>query len=111
MSNLKNSVRLIGFLGNAPELKEFSKTKKVARLSIATNDSYKNDKGEKVEETQWHNLVIWDKLADVAAKYLVKGNEVAVEGKLTSRSYTDKDGTKRYVTEILVNEFLMLGKK
>ena len=111
MSNLRNSVELIGFLGSAPEVKEFSKTKKVARVSIATNDSYKNDKGEKVEETQWHSLVLWDKQADIAAKYLTKGSEVAVEGKLTSSSYTDKDGIKRYVTEIVVSEFLMLGKK
>ena len=95
----------------APEVKEFSKTKKLARVSIATNDSYKNDKGEKVEETQWHSLVLWDKQADIAAKYLTKGSEVAVEGKLTSSSYTDKDGIKRYITEIVVSEFLMLGKK
>jgi single-strand DNA-binding protein len=111
MSNLRNSVRLIGFLGNAPEVKEFSKTKKVARMSIATNESYKNEKGEKVEETQWHNLVLWDKQADIAAKYLTKGSEVAVEGKLVSRNYTDKEGVKRYLTEIVVAEFVMLGKK
>lgn len=111
MSNLRNSVRLIGFLGNAPEVKEFSKTKKVARMSIATNDSYKNDKGEKVEETQWHNLVLWDKQADIATKYLTKGSEVAIEGKLVSRNYTDKEGNKRYVTEIVVSELVMLGKK
>lgn len=111
MSNLRNSVTLIGFLGSAPEVKEISKTKKIAKVSIATSDSYKNDKGEKVEETQWHNLVMWDKQADIAAKYLMKGSEVAIEGKLTSRSYTDKEGIKRYFTEIVVNDFLMLGKK
>jgi single-strand DNA-binding protein len=110
MSNLRNSVKLIGFLGAAPEVKELSKTKKVARLNLATNDSYKNDKGEKVEETQWHQLVMWDKQADNAVQYLNKGSEIAVEGKLTSRSYTDKDGVKRYVTEIVVSEFLMFGK-
>ena len=111
MSNLRNSVRLIGFLGNAPEIKEISKTKHVAQVSIATNESYKNQKGEKVEETQWHNLILWDKQAEIAAKYLTKGSEVAVEGKLVSRNYTDKDGIKRYVTEIMVAEFVMLGKK
>jgi single-strand DNA-binding protein len=111
MSNLKNSVRLIGFLGNDPEVKELSKVKKVARISLATNESYKNDKGEKVEETQWHNLVLWDNQATIAAKLLKKGSEVAVEGKLSSRSYLDKEGIKRYFTEIIVNDILLLGKK
>lgn len=111
MSNLRNSVRLTGFLGNAPEVKSLSKTKKLARISLATNDSYKNDKGEKVEETQWHNLTLWDKQADIAEKFLKKGSEISIEGKLTNRSYTDKDGIKRYVTEIVVTEVLMLGKK
>ncbi len=110
MSNLRNSVRLIGFLGGAPEVKEISKTKKLAKMSIATNESYKNEKGEKVEETHWHNLVLWDKQADIAAKYLVKGSEIAIEGKLATKSYSDKDGVKRYYTEIVVNEVLMLGK-
>lgn len=110
MSNLRNSVKLIGFLGAAPEIKELSSTKKLARVNIATNDSYKNEKGEKVEETQWHQLVLWDKQAEIAAQYLMKGSEVAVEGKLTSRSYTDKEGVKRYVTEIVVSEFVLLGK-
>ncbi|HEX7368006.1 MAG TPA: single-stranded DNA-binding protein [Pelobium sp.] len=111
MSNLRNSVRLIGFLGNAPEVKEISKTKKLAKVSIATNDSYKNDKGEKVEETQWHNLLMWNKQADIAEKYLTKGSEVAIEGKLVTNSYTDKEGIKRYFTEIIVNEIVLLGKK
>ena len=111
MNNLRNSVRLIGFLGGAPEVKEISKTKKLAKMSIATNESYKNEKGDKVEETQWHNLVLWDKQADIAAKYLVKGSEIAIEGKLVTKSYSDKDGIKRYYTEIVVNEVLMLGRK
>lgn len=111
MSNLRNSVRLIGFLGAAPEVKEISKTKKLAKMSMATSDSYRNDKGEKVEETQWHNLVLWDKQADVASKYLDKGSEVAIEGKLVTRNYTDKDGVKKYFTEIVVSELVMLGKK
>jgi len=111
MSNLRNSVRLMGFLGNDPEVKTISEKKKVANVSIATNDSYKNDKEEKVEETQWHNLVMWDRLAGLAESYLRKGSEISIEGKLTSRSYTDKEGIKRYVTEILVSDVQMLGKK
>lgn len=111
MSNLRNSVRLTGFLGGDPEIKPIGENKKLARVSIATNDSYKNDKGEKVEETQWHNLVMWDKLATFAENYLHKGSEVTLEGKLTTRYYTDKDGGKRYITEIHVNDVLMLGKK
>jgi len=111
MSNLRNSVRLMGFLGNDPEVKSIGEKKKVARVSIATNDSYKNDKGEKIEETQWHNLVLWDRLANLAESYLHKGSEVSIEGKLSSRSYTDKEGTKRYITEVVVHDVQMLGKK
>lgn len=111
MSNLRNSVRLTGFLGNDPEVKTFGNNKKVANVRIATSDAYKNDKGEKVEETQWHNLVMWEKTAELAEKFLHKGSEVAIEGKLVSRSYDDKDGIKRYVTEVVVNELLFIGKK
>ena len=111
MSNLRNSVRLTGFLGADPEIKTIGEKKKLAKVAIATNDSYKNDKGEKIEETQWHNLVMWDRLANLAENYLHKGSEVTVEGKLSSRSYTDKEGVKRYITEVLVSEVLMLGKK
>ena len=111
MSNLRNSVRLVGFLGNDPEVKSINEKKKVARLSIATNDFYKNDKGEKVEETQWHNLVMWDKNATLAENYLHKGSEITIEGKIANRNYTDKDGIKRYITEIIVNEVLLMGKK
>jgi single-strand DNA-binding protein len=111
MNNLKNKVQLIGNLGMNPEIKTLESGKKLAKFSIATNESYKNAKGEKVEDTQWHNLIAWGKTADIIEKYLQKGNEVAVEGKLTNRSYDDKDGNKRYVTEIVVNELLMLGGK
>ena len=111
MSNLRNSVRLTGFLGNDPEVKEISKTKKLVILRLATNESYRNSKGEKVEETQWHQLTLWDKQAEIAVKYLKKGSEIAIEGKLNNKSYTDKEGLKRYVTEIVVNELLMFGKK
>ncbi len=111
MNNLRNSVRLIGNLGAAPEVKNLEKGNKVAKLSLATNETYTNAKGEKVTDTQWHNLVVWGKQAEIAEKYLTKGSEVAIEGKLTSRSYTDKEGVKKYFTEIVVNDFLMLDKK
>ena len=110
MKSLKNSVNLIGRLGKDPEVKTFGDSQK-ASFSIATNDSYKNQKGEKVEETQWHNVVIWGKLADEAGKFLKKGAEVAVEGKLVHRTYETEKGEKKYVTEINVNEFLLLGAK
>lgn len=111
MSNLRNKVQLIGHLGNDPEIINLESGKKIAKFSIATNESYKNEKGEKVEDTQWHNLVAWNKTAEIAEKYLKKGKEVVIEGKLSSRSYDDKDGNKRYVTEIVVQEMLMLGGK
>jgi single-strand DNA-binding protein len=109
MYALKNKVQLIGNLGNAPEVKTTESGKKLARFSVATNESYRNAKGEKVTETTWHNLVAWGKVADIAEKYLTKGKEVAIEGKLFNRSYTDKEGIKRYATEIQVNEILMFG--
>jgi single-strand DNA-binding protein len=111
MNNLRNSVRLIGNLGMNPEVKETTNKKKLAKFSIATADSYKNEAGERVTDTQWHNVIAWGSQADIASKYLKKGNEVAIEGKLTSRSYTDKEGIKRYVTEIIVNKIVMLGGK
>ena len=110
MSTLKNKVQLIGHVGQDPEIKSFDGGKKLAKLSIATNESYKNDKGEKVEETQWHNLIAWGKTADIIEKYVVKGKEIAIEGKLTHKSYEDKNGEKRYVTEVVIDELLMLGK-
>jgi single-strand DNA-binding protein len=109
MYALKNKVQLIGNLGNAPEVKTTESGKKLARFSVATNESYRNAKGEKVTETTWHNLVAWGKVADIAEKYLTKGKEVAIEGKLINRSYTDKDGNKKYITEVEVNEILMFG--
>ena len=110
MSNLRNSVHLIGRLGKDPEVKTFSNSKK-ATFSIATNDSYKNAKGEKVEETQWHNIAIWGKPAETAEKYLKKGMEIALEGKLTHHNYETEKGEKKTFTEINVNEFVMLGDK
>ena len=106
MSTLRNKVQLIGHVGNDPEIKTFDGGKKLAKLNVATNESYKNDKGEKVEETQWHSLIAWGKTADIIEKYVVKGKEIAIEGKLTHRSYEDKNGEKRYVTEVVIDELL-----
>jgi single-strand DNA-binding protein len=111
MSTLRNKVQLIGNLGNTPEIITLESGKKLAKFSLATNENYKNAKGEKVTDTQWHNIVAWNKTAEIIEKYLEKGNEVAIEGKLTYRSYETKEGDKRYVTEILVNELLLLGGK
>lgn len=111
MNNLRNKVQLIGNLGNTPEVINLETGKKLAKFSIATNESYKNTKGEQIKDTQWHNIIAWGKTADIIEKYLEKGSEVAVEGKLVNRSYDDKDGNKRYITEIVVNELLMLGGK
>ena len=109
MKSLRNSVQLIGRLGKDPEVKTYGEKKK-ATFSIATTDSYKNAKGEKVEDTQWHNIVLWGSLATVAEKYLKKGQEVCVEGKLVHRDYESK-GEKKYITEINVNDLVLLGGK
>ena len=111
MNALKNKVQLIGNLGNNPEIITLESGKKLAKFSIATNESYKNSKGEKVTDTQWHNIVAWNKTAEIIEKYLTKGSEVMVEGKLTSRSYDTKEGEKKYITEVVCNELLMLGTK
>lgn len=111
MNSLRNKVQLIGNLGNDPEILTLDSGKKLAKFSLATNDSYKNAKGDIIKETQWHHVVAWGKTAEIIEKYLVKGKEVAVEGKLTSRNYEDKEGVKRYITEITCNELLMLGGK
>lgn len=111
MNALKNKVQLIGNLGNAPEIKNTDNGKKLARFSIATDETFHNAKGEKVTETTWHNLVAWGKLADIAEKYLHKGTEIVIEGKLINRSYNDKEGNKKHISEVQVNEMLMLGSK
>jgi single-strand DNA-binding protein len=111
MNTLKNSVRLVGNLGMDPEVKTFDTNKKLAKLSLATSENYKNDKGEKITDTQWHNLVIWGAQAKIAEDILKKGDEIVVEGRLNNRSYIDKDGNKRYVSEIVVNEFLKVSSR
>lgn len=108
MNSLNNRVQLIGRLGMDPEVREFGEKKKMARFQLATSEKYKNNKGEIVDNTQWHSLVVWGNLADVAKKYLKKGSELAVEGKLQHRQYEDNEGKKQFITEINVNDFLML---
>ncbi len=110
MNAMKNRVQLIGHVGNEPEIKTFDGGKKLANLTIATNDTYRNDKGDKLEQTEWHKVTAWGKTADIIEKYVTKGKEVAIEGKLTHRSYEDKNGEKRYITEVIVNEILLIGK-
>ena len=109
MYALKNKVQLIGNLGNAPEVRTTATGKKLARFSIATNETYKNTNGERVTETHWHHLVAWGKVADIVAKYLQKGKEVAIEGKLMNRQYESKSGEKKFITEVLVQELLILS--
>ncbi len=109
MNALRNSVNLIGRLGNDPEVKTVGDNRRLARFSIATNDYYNDSKGNRVTETQWHNIVAWGKTAEVAEKFLVKGKEVAIQGKLVTRTWEDKEGEKHYITEIIANEILALG--
>jgi single-strand DNA-binding protein len=110
MSTLRNKVQLIGHVGNDPEILNLESGKKLAKFSIATNESYKNSKGEKITDTQWHNIVAWGKTAELIENYVPKGKEIGIEGKLTSRSYEDKDGVKKYITEVVCSELLLMGK-
>jgi len=110
MNALRNKVQLIGHLGNDPEITNLDSGKKLAKLTIATNETYKNDSGEKITDTQWHNVIAWGKTAEIIEKYVTKGKEIAIEGKLTHRTYEDKNGEKKYFTEVVANELLLLGK-
>ena len=111
MNNLRNRVQLIGNLGTTPEVIDLKEGRKLVKLTLATNDTYKNKKGETIKETQWHSLTVFGNLAENAEQHLEKGKEICIEGKLNNRAYDDKDGNKKYVTEIVVQELLMLGKK
>jgi single-strand DNA-binding protein len=108
MNTMRNRVNLIGNLGQDPETKTLESGKKVTRFTIATNDGYKNADGQKVEETTWHNIVAWNGLAEVASRFLKKGKEVAVEGKIVYRSYEDKKGVTKNITEIVLNDLVLL---
>ena len=110
MNALRNKVQLIGRLGQDPEIMNFEDGNKMARFSLATDDSYKDKNGEKVDRAQWHTVVVRGGLVNVVENYVVKGKEIAIEGKLTSRSYEDKEGNTRYITEVYCNELLLLGK-
>ena len=111
MMTIKNRVQLVGNLGATPEVRNFDGGNKVARFSVATSDSYTNKKGEKVKETQWHNIVVWGKLAGIAEQILEKGSHIVIDGKLNSGTYNDKEGVKKYYTEIVAKEFLLINKK
>jgi len=111
MNALKNRVQLIGNLGNEPEIIVMESGRKLAKFAIATNETYKNANGEKVTDTQWHNIIAWNKTAEIIEKYVQKGHEIMIEGKLTSRSYETKEGEKKYITEVVCNELLMLGNR
>ncbi|MDA0177779.1 MULTISPECIES: single-stranded DNA-binding protein [Mesoflavibacter] len=110
MNALKNKVQLIGRLGQDPEIVTFNDGNKMAKFSLATDDSYKDKNGNKVERAYWHNIVVKNGLVKVVEEYVTKGQEIAIEGKLTNRVWEDKDGNKRYVTEVVCNELLMLSK-
>lgn len=111
MRTLKNHVQLIGNVGQEPQITNLESGKKVARFSLATNEYFKNDQGEKIQTTEWHTIVAWGKTAEIIEKYAGKGKEIGVSGKLKSRSYEDKDGVTRHVTEVEAYEILLLGVK
>ena len=110
MNTLRNKVQLIGNLGNNPDVITLDSGKKCAKFNMATNEHYKNAQGEKVTDTQWHQIVAWGKTADIIEQFATKGKEVTVSGKLTTRQWQDKEGHTRYTTEVLCQEILLLGK-
>ncbi|MBG0782418.1 MAG: single-stranded DNA-binding protein [Bacteroidales bacterium] len=110
MTTLSNNVQLIGYAGKDPEVKKFDKDRKMARFSMATSSYYYNQKGERVEDTQWHQLVAWGKTAEVVEKIVRKGSEIAITGKLTNRTYEDKDGNTRYFVEVVLNQIHTFSK-
>ena len=110
MNTLRNKVQLIGHVGNTPEILTLESGKKLAKFSIETNETYRNNKGEKITDTHWHNIIAWGKTAELIENYVPKGKEIGVEGKLTTRSYEDKEGIKRYITEVVCSELLLLSK-
>ena len=111
MSTIKNHVQLIGNVGIEPTITNLESGKKVVRLSLATNENYKDSKGEKQTDTNWHTVVAWGKVAEIIEKYVTKGKEIGISGKLKTRSYETQDGNQRYVTEVEANEILLMGSK
>ena len=111
MNAMKNRVQLIGRLGQDPEVRTLNSGKMVAQFSLATSETYKNNAGERVQDTQWHQVVAWGKLAEISQNLLIKGQEVVIEGKITYRNYEDKNGIKRYVTEIVATDIMLVGKR
>ncbi len=109
MSSIQNHVQLIGNLGDDPTVTTLESGKKVVRLSLATNENYKDKEDEKQTETNWHTIVAWGKTAEIIEKYVSKGKKIAVVGKLKTRSYTDKDGNQKYTTEVVASEILLLN--
>jgi single-strand DNA-binding protein len=111
MNKLNNQVRLMGNLGFDPEVREIAKGRKVARISVATNEVYMNAEGERVSDTQWHTVVAWGRMAEQVQRFLQKGSPIALEGRLVHRSYQSKDGIKRFITEIVLSDFKLLGPR
>ena len=110
MGTLRNSVHLIGRPGMDPEIKKFGENRKRARFTLATNEKHYNDNMELVQETEWHNIVAWGRTAEIVEKIVRKGRLMALEGKLQTRQYDDKDKNKRYVTEVVMDEFMLIDK-
>lgn len=108
MNALSNRVTLIGNLGMDPETKTTESGKKLTHFTLATKDGYKNAEGQRISETTWHNIVAWNGIAEIAGKFLKKGNEVAVEGRLVYRTYEDKNGVTKYSTDIVLSELMLL---
>ena len=111
MAGSLNKVILIGNLGADPEIKEMADGTKMAKFSIATTETYKNKQGERVSNTDWHNIVLWRGIAQVAEQYLKKGDSVLIEGKIKNRSWEDENGVKKYATDIQGDNMTMLGSK
>lgn len=111
MSSIRNYVHLWGNIGDDPKVTNLESGKKVARFSLATNENYTNAKGEKEQLTDWHTIVAWGKTAEIIENYAIKGKQLAIVGKLRTRSYNTEDSNKRYTTEVVVDEILLLGNK
>lgn len=111
MNTIRNSITLIGNLGQNPEIRKATNGNTFVTVSLATSDVYRNNKGDKITDTQWHNCIAWGKTAEVMSELLKKGKEVVVRGKLTYRNWEDKNGVKRYSPQVVINEFMLVGPK